>query len=105
MTNPRIEMFRQAIEQDPTNELAHFSLANELLEAEYHEDALLHYQKALEAKPDWIAVLIGIGKCHLEMGNTDQAKGPLTEAKTLILRGSDHELLPEVEELLGEVGA
>ena len=102
MTNPRIEMFRKAIEQDPTNELAQFSLAKELFEEEYYEDALLHYQKALEAKPDWVVVLIGIGKCHLKMGNSEQAKGPLTEAKTLILSGRDHELLPEVEQLLDE---
>ncbi len=102
MTNPRIEMFRQAIEQDPGNELAQFSLANELFEEEFFEDSLLHYQKALEAKPDWVVVLMGIGKCHLALGRIDQANQPLTQAKALILQGSDHELLGEVEELLGE---
>jgi len=104
MTNPRIELFRQAIEQDPENELAHFSLAKEYFEVEYFEDSLTHYQKALETKPDWVVVLIGIGKCHLAMGEKELAREPLAKAKSLILLGNDHELLVEVEELLGEAG-
>lgn len=105
MTNPRIDLFRKAVEEDPANELARFSLANELRDEGDLEGALSHYEGALEIQPDWIKVLIEIGKCRLGLGLPREAVGPLSRARELILAGRDHELLPEVEELLEEVGA
>lgn len=104
MTNPRIEMFRKAVEEDPANELARFSLANELRDEGDLEGALAHYEGALEIQPDWIKVLIEIGKCRLGLGLSSEAAAPLSRARELILTGRDHELLHEVEELLEEAG-
>ena len=103
MTHPRIERFRQALELDPSNELAHFSLANELIEDGAYEEARGHYEKALEIQPDWVVVLIGLGKCHSELGDSEKAKDCFSRAKSRILQGNDHELLGQVEALLDTV--
>lgn len=100
MPTPRIEIFREALARDPANELAHFSLANEWLEEEEYDQALVHYQAALEANPDWMRVYIQMGRCQLELGRPDLARTSLSKAKELMEKLKDFDSEEEVESLL-----
>ncbi|GMV66213.1 MAG: hypothetical protein AMXMBFR75_20090 [Candidatus Hinthialibacteria bacterium] len=99
MTN-RIELFREALKSDPENELAHFSLANELLEQELFSEALGHYEKCLLIRPSWMRVFIQVGRCCYELGDLERAVDVLNQAKAAILQSNDHENLDEVNDLL-----
>lgn len=100
MPNVRIELFRDALAQDPTNELAHFSLANELLEEGEYREALGHYRSALESNPDWMRVHIQIGRCHLELGERAEARSSLLKAKELMEKIRDYDSAEEIEDLM-----
>jgi tetratricopeptide (TPR) repeat protein len=100
MPSSRIELFRKAIEQDPANELAHFSLANELCEEGLFAEALPHYETCLASNPGWMRVHIQLGKCCLETGVPQRARESLLKAKELMSQKGDYENLQEVEELL-----
>jgi tetratricopeptide (TPR) repeat protein len=100
MPSSRIELFRKAIEQDPANELAHFSLANELCEERQFAEALPHYEACLTVNPGWMRVYIQVGKCCLETGVPQRARESLLRAKELMSQKGDYENLQEVEELL-----
>ncbi len=100
MPSSRIELFRKALEQDPANELAHFSLANELCEAGQYAQALPHYEACLAVNPAWMRVHIQVGKCCLEMGVPQRARESLLKAKELMSQKRDFENLREVESLL-----
>jgi tetratricopeptide (TPR) repeat protein len=99
MANSRMEMFRQALDQDPNNELARFSLARELFDEEEYGQALEHYQAALAAKPDWMRAHIQVCKCCLELGGMDQARSSLSRARDLMIQSGDLENQGEIDEL------
>ena len=100
MPSSRIELFRKALEADPSNELAHFSLANERCEEGLFDEALKHYEACLAANPGWMRVHIQVGKCCLEMGVPERARESLLKAKELMSLNRDFENLQEVEDLL-----
>lgn len=50
-TEQRIEQFRKMANDDPTNELGHFSLGKALLEAGRAEEAIAPLEKVIELKP------------------------------------------------------
>ena len=70
----RIEVFKQMIESDPTNEMVLFGLANEYQKAE-------DWQKAIETLEDYLAKADDEGaaygmlaKAYEEIGNREKAK-------------------------------
>lgn len=103
MAPSRIELFRAAIAADPSNELAQFSLAGELFEADQFAEALEHYRKALEAKADWMRVHIQIGKCCLELDRKDEARAALEQARAILERSADEENRGEIDELFARL--
>jgi tetratricopeptide (TPR) repeat protein len=100
MSSDRAEIFRKALEQDPDNELAHFSLANELCADQLYEEALLHYEACVKVNPSWMRVHIQIGKCCLELGNPERAVASLLKARELMTQKGDFQNLEEVNSLL-----
>lgn len=100
----RIDLFRQALERDPGNELARFSLAKELFEQELYNEALEHYEGCLKINPSWMRVHIQIGHCCAELDEADRAIEALNHAKALMLKDGDLENMEEVNELLERLG-
>lgn len=104
-TNSRIEQFRKMANDDPTNEVAHFSLGREYLNAGQYEQAIVSLGKCLELNPN-------IGKAYqlqaqalLQLQRKDQAIEKLTEG----VRRADErgEMMPrnEMTQMLKELGA
>jgi len=96
-------MFKTALEDDPDNELARFSLANELFDDGQYVEALEHFQLALEHDAEWMRVYIQIGKCHANSNNKDEALKALEKARELMVKQNDFENEMEIQEILDEL--
>ena len=69
-----IQRFTKILEQSSGNHLARFSLAKLLFDGGRFDEARGHFQKALDAKPDWMMARILLGKCHLTLGDKAGAR-------------------------------
>jgi Fe-S cluster biosynthesis and repair protein YggX len=74
--NSRIEQFRKMANDDPTNEVAHFSLGREYLSAGQDESALASFEKCLALNPNISKAyqLQAQALLHLEKKDTAIAK-------------------------------
>jgi Tfp pilus assembly protein PilF len=65
--------FAEAVERDPSLAEAHHDLATTMRELGMADDAIGHYQKALELMPDDVDSLIGLGAAQCDAGKLDEA--------------------------------
>ena len=68
-----IDRFRKMATDDPTNELAHFRLGRELMEAGEFAEAIESFRRTLELSPQFSKVYQLLGQCYLSAGQRDQA--------------------------------
>jgi tetratricopeptide (TPR) repeat protein len=68
-----IERFRKMATDDPTNELAHFRLGRELMEAGEHAEAIESFRRTLELSPHFSRVYQLLGQCYLAAGQRKEA--------------------------------
>ena len=61
-----ISRYQIFLQEQPDNELLHFSLAKALFDARRFDDAETHFRRALEIKPDWMVVAILLAQCALK---------------------------------------
>src|SRR5438552_18513778 len=73
-----IERFRKMATDDPTNELAHFRLGRELMEAGEHTEAIASFQRTLELSPQFSKVYQLLGQCYLAAGQRKEAADACT---------------------------
>jgi len=69
----RGEMFRQVLEIDPDDAVAHFGMGELLLEMEKPNEAVRHFESALEANPRLSAAFVGWGKALEDLQHVEQA--------------------------------
>jgi tetratricopeptide (TPR) repeat protein len=74
--------FAEAVERDPQLGEAHHDLATTMRELGMADDAISHYQKALELLPDDVDSLIGLGAAQCDAGKLDEAIVSLEHAST-----------------------
>ena len=104
-TNSRIEQFRKMANDDPTNEVAHFSLGREHLNAGQYEQANASLGKCLELNPNIAKAYQLQAQALLQLQRKDEAIMKLTEGvKRADERG---EMMPrnEMTQMLKELGA
>ena len=65
--------YERGIRENPDNVIAHFNLANLLVERGRHGDALRHYQEANRIHPDFWASRLGAGKALMAQGDYKEA--------------------------------
>ena len=94
---------RQRVEQFPDNAVARFSLAKALLDAGQFAEARDHFNTALAAQPDWMAVAILLGKCELALGNKAAARAAFEKALNLAVAQHHEGPQSEMEQLLREL--
>jgi len=73
-------VFEEAVERDPALGEAHHDLATTMRELGMAEDAIRHYERALELLPDDADALIGLGAAQCDAGKIDQAIESLRRA-------------------------
>src|SRR6185437_6603097 len=77
--NSRIDQFRKMANDDPTNEVAHFSLGRELLSAGQYEPAIASFQRCLELNPNISKAYQLEAQALLQLNRRDEAIAKLTE--------------------------
>lgn len=102
--NQRIEQFRQLCEQDPANDMAHFSLGGALAQAARHAEAADAYLRCIELTPTFSKAYQLAGAALIEAGKSDRAGEILTRGYTVAEAQGD--LMPKkgITELLNKLG-
>ena len=86
----RIARFTQALEKNPANQLARFSLAKTLFDAERFDEAREHFTVAVARQADWMAAHILLGKCEESLGQFPAARTAFVRALELA-RAQNHD--------------
>ena len=98
-----IAKHQKLLEQFPNNELARFSLGNAYFQTDSFELAREQFELALARKPDWMAVQILIGKCHLALGRRGDAQKAFERARQLAVDQRHEGPLEEMNQILAEL--
>src|SRR5437016_616890 len=77
-TNDRLEQFRKMAQDDPNNELGHFSLGRAYLDAAMPEPAIASLRRALEINPNISKAYQLLGEAQLALGQRDDAIASIT---------------------------
>lgn len=101
----RKEKYERVLAATPDNHLARFGLANVLLEKGDFAAAAAEYRKCLAAQRDWMAVCISLGQCLIRLGETEEARRVLEEARGLAVAQGHSGPVAEIVELLGRIPA
>lgn len=101
----RVEQFRKMANDDPNNELAHFTLGKALAEGGDHRAALESYRRAIALNPNISKVYQLLAQSLLKLDERGPAVATLTEGVKVADRRGD--LLPKNEmiAMLRELGA
>tara|TARA_R110000782_G_scaffold57258_25_gene119804 strand:+ start:4951 stop:5679 length:729 start_codon:yes stop_codon:yes gene_type:complete len=101
----RISQFRKLIEQDPTSDMAHFSLGQALSQAGRFDEAASAFAKCVELNPAMTKGFQLAGAAYMAAGKDEQAKAILTRGyEEATTRG---DLMPKkaMADLLTQLGA
>lgn len=98
-----IERWEKVVAAQPANDLARFSLAKALFDAERFADAKEHLALALAKKPDWMVVQILLGKCHLQLGDKPAAREAFEKALELAIAQHHEGPQAEMEQALADL--
>ncbi len=98
--NRRSEVFRERIKADPANPLFRFSLGQALLAEHSAADAVEHLRLAADAKSDWMAPRILLGKALMATGRKEEARAALEAALRLALAQGHEDPEAELRALL-----
>ncbi len=102
--NQRIAQFRKMANDDPDNELGHFSLGKALLEGEQVAEAASSFQRTVELNPQFSKAYQLLASCHLKLGQRDQAKEVLRNGYKVADERGDRMPRDEMAKLLRELG-
>lgn len=104
-SNSRIEQFRKMANDDPKNEVAHFSLGREYLAVGNHEESLASLDRCLALNPNISKAYQLQAQALLRLERNDQAIAKLTEG--VQRADSRGEMMPrnEMMQMLKDLGA
>ena len=103
MPKSNLEFFKAAVEKNPTNAFARYSLAMEYRKADLPADALAAFEAIVEHDPDYVAAYLMAGQVAAEMDEDERAVAILrTGIERARAIGNDH-AASEMSDLLEEV--
>ncbi|HHN77262.1 MAG TPA: hypothetical protein ENK11_01115, partial [Phycisphaerales bacterium] len=100
----QIEQFKALCEQDPSNDMAHFSLGGALTKAGRHTEAAEAYLKCIDVNPSFSKAYQLAGAALIEAGDEARAADVLEKGYTVAAEQGD--LMPKkgIAELLEKIG-
>lgn len=99
----RVDAFRRRVAEDPANPLFRFSLGQALLAEGGATEAVEHLRLAADAKSDWMAPRILLGKALVATGLKDEARTSLEDALRLAVAQGHEEPEAELRGLLASL--
>ena len=78
----QIARFRNMVEGDPEDDLAHFRLGQALMDDEQYAEAVKAFERTLELTPGFSRVFQYLGECLIKAGQKDRAVEVLTKGWT-----------------------
>jgi Fe-S cluster biosynthesis and repair protein YggX len=104
-TNARIEQFKKMANDDPNNELGHFSLGRAYLEGGLVDGAIASFQRVIELNPNMSRAYQLLATAVIQKGETSQAIEYLTKGVQVANERGD--LMPKNDMIrtLRELGA
>lgn len=103
MTTDRVTALRQMLEKNPTNVLARFGLANELVKTGNHPEAVEHYTQYLAAYDDEGNGWGRLAESLLALGKDEEARAALHRGIDASRRFGHHGMAAELEARLEEM--
>ena len=89
--------YKQALESDPNNALAHHNLALVLWKLGNTQQALTEFEQAIMIAPDYAQAYLNRGLLHAEESKTQEALIDLEQAGQLFQAQGDKEAYQEVQ--------
>ncbi len=74
MNDDRIKQFEEVLALDPDDPVVRFGLAQELMDADRHSEAVPHLREALRVKADYSVCYHLLGLCLETLGDTADAR-------------------------------
>jgi tetratricopeptide (TPR) repeat protein len=100
----RITQYRKMANDDPENELGHYSLGKLLMEAGQHEEAVPSFRRTLELSPQFSKVYHLLGSCLITLGRKDDAAEVLQKGYAIADERGDNIPRDEMAKLLTQLG-
>lgn len=101
----RIAQFRKMAQDDPDNELGHFSLGKALMEDQQFVEAAQSFQKTVELNQQFSKAYQLLGQCLMQAGNPAAAVQYLTQGYLVADERGDNIPKQEMGNLLKKLGA
>jgi len=101
----RLEQFRKMASDDPTNELAHFSLGRAYFDAGQFPEAVTSFRRTIELNPKISKVYQSLAQTLLKLDQRDEAVDFLNTGVNLANERGDMMPRNEMMKLLKEIGA
>jgi tetratricopeptide (TPR) repeat protein len=100
----RIDNFRKMANDDPDNELAHFSLGKVLLESDRFEEAITSLERTIALNPQFSKAYQLLGKARVNLGHREQALAMLREGFAVADQRGDLSPRDEMARMIRDLG-
>jgi Fe-S cluster biosynthesis and repair protein YggX len=100
----RIAQFRKMANDDPDNELGHFSLGKALMDAGEHGEAIGSFERTIVLNPQFSKAFQLLGACYMKTGKRDLAVDTLRRGYVVAEERGDNMPRDEMAKLLKELG-
>jgi len=100
----RIAQFRKMANDDPDNELGHFSLGKALMDAGEFGEAIASFERTVVLNPQFSKAFQLLGACYMKAGKRDLALDTLRRGYAVALERGDNMPREEMARLLRELG-
>jgi tetratricopeptide (TPR) repeat protein len=104
-TAKRIADFRNMVQGDPDDDLAHFRLGQALMDDGQYDEAIKSFERTLELTPGFSRVFQYMGECLIKAGQKDKAVEVLTKGWETANERGDRLPKEAMEKLLKSQGA
>ena len=101
----QIARYRNMVEGDPEDDLAHFRLGQALMDDEQYPEAVKVFERTLELTPGFSRVFQYLGDCLIKAGQKDRAIEVLTKGWTTANERGDRLPMEAMGKLLASLGA
>jgi Fe-S cluster biosynthesis and repair protein YggX len=101
----RIAQYRNMVQGDPDDDLAHFRLGQELMDDGQYAEAIKAFERTLELAPGFSRVYQHLGECHVKSGQKEKAVEVLTKGWLTANERGDRLPMEAMGKLLTSLGA